>query len=208
MTAARDPIPAPGPATSACVRLLTSADPTRYVMPARIARHWPWVYVARGSERPPQGKDGSSVAVIGLAVFVVAAVFGIDLVDKNRYKIPSLHVFGENIGLGGSGRLYVLGVITGAALMLGLLLFLAGLRRKSSQATARRRQRKEATALEREVESLRAERAGWRERQFDGQGNQIGTQGNRIDRGDGTGSRESDASAEAPTQGAPARADT
>jgi hypothetical protein len=99
------------------------------------------------------------VVIIGLLFVAVSAIFGIDLVAKNRYKIPSLHVFGENIGLGGSARLYILGAITGAVLMLGLVLLLAGLRRKSSKATTRRRERKAATAREQEVESLQAENA-------------------------------------------------
>jgi hypothetical protein len=111
----------------------------------------------RPDNQAVQGKEGSSVVIIGFVLLAASAIFGIDLVAKNRYKIPSLHVFGENIGLGGSARLYILGAITGAALMLGLVLLLAGLRRKSSKATARRRERKAATAREREMESLQAE---------------------------------------------------
>ena len=97
------------------------------------------------------------MVIIGLLLVAVSAIFGIDLVAKNRYKIPSLHVFGENIGLGGSARLYILGAITGAALMLGLVLLLAGLRRKSSKATTRRRERKAAAERQKEVERLQAE---------------------------------------------------
>jgi Tfp pilus assembly protein PilO len=104
------------------------------------------------------------MVIIGLVLFVAAAVFGVDLTVKNRFATRGLHVFGESLGISGSAHIYVLGAITGAALILGLALLLAGLRHKGSRAVERHQERKVMTSRTSELEALRAENAELRSR--------------------------------------------
>jgi hypothetical protein len=104
------------------------------------------------------------VIIIGLALFVVAGVFGIDLAAKNRFPTRNLHVFGENLGISGSAHLYVLGAVTGAALVVGLALLFAGLQHKGSRATQHHREHKLIGSHEDELERLRSENADLRSR--------------------------------------------
>jgi hypothetical protein len=104
------------------------------------------------------------MVIIGLALFVVAGVFGVDLAAKNRFATRNIHVFGENLGVSGSAHLYVLGAITGAVLIVGFALLLAGLRRKGSKATQHHRERQLITHHETELEQLRRENADLRGR--------------------------------------------
>jgi hypothetical protein len=102
--------------------------------------------------------------IIGFALFVVAGVFGVDLAAKNRFPTRNLHVFGENLGISGSAHLYVLGAVTGAAVVIGLALLFAGLQRKGSRSTQRHREHKLIGSHEGELERLRAENADLRSR--------------------------------------------
>jgi hypothetical protein len=105
------------------------------------------------------------MVIIGLVLFVAAAIFGVDLADKNRFVLPrQIEVFGQNLGVNGSGRLFVIGAIVGAALLLGLVMILAGLRRKGAKASARRQERKGVHAQRGELQRLRIENAEMRTR--------------------------------------------
>jgi hypothetical protein len=90
--------------------------------------------------------------IIGLVLLIAAAGFGLDLVWKNQYSVRSPELFGQTLGIHNAAVFFVLGAITGAALLVGLALLLAGLRRKGSKARQRRQDRKEArnASLERD----------------------------------------------------------
>jgi hypothetical protein len=93
--------------------------------------------------------------IIGLVLFLAAAIFGVDVADKNRFRTRDIQAFGDSLGVSGAAHLYVIGAITGAALVLGLALVLAGLGRKGSKARSRRRERKDLAHQDTEVERLR-----------------------------------------------------
>jgi hypothetical protein len=95
------------------------------------------------------------MVIIGLVLFLAAAIFGIDVADKNRFGTRDIQAFGDSLGLSGGAHLYILGAITGAALVLGFVLILAGLGRKGSKARSRRRERKALVHQDSEVEGLR-----------------------------------------------------
>jgi hypothetical protein len=85
--------------------------------------------------------------VIGLLLLIVAAAFGIDLVWKNSFHIPNPTIFGEKLGIHSAASLFVLGVVTGAAVLLGVALLLWGLQRKGVNALSRRHERVETRHL-------------------------------------------------------------
>jgi hypothetical protein len=90
--------------------------------------------------------------IIGLVLLIAAAGFGLDLVWKNQYSVRSPELFGQTLGIHNAAVFFVIGVITGAVLLVGLALLLAGLRRKGSKARQRRQDRREArnASLERD----------------------------------------------------------
>jgi hypothetical protein len=90
--------------------------------------------------------------IIGLVLLIAAAGFGLDLVWKNQYSVRSPELFGQTLGIHNAAVFFVLGAITGAALLVGLALLMAGLRRKGSKARQRRQDRREArnASLERD----------------------------------------------------------
>jgi hypothetical protein len=93
--------------------------------------------------------------LVGVVLFLAAAIFGLDIVDKNRFRIRAIRAFGDNLGVSGAAHLYIVGAITGAALVVALLLILSGLRRKGTKARIRRRERKAAAKQEGELARLR-----------------------------------------------------
>ena len=99
------------------------------------------------------------MVVIGLVLFFAAAVFGLDVADKNRFRTRDIQAFGDSLGVSGAAHLYVIGAITGAALVLGLGLILAGLGRKGAKARARHHERKTTEARESELSELRRQNA-------------------------------------------------
>jgi hypothetical protein len=90
--------------------------------------------------------------IIGLVLLIAAAGFGLDLVWKNQYSVRSPELFGQTLGIHNAAVFFVIGAITGAALLVGIALLLAGLRRKGSKARQRRQDRREAknASLERD----------------------------------------------------------
>jgi hypothetical protein len=90
--------------------------------------------------------------IIGLVLLIAAAGFGLDLVWKNQYSVRSPELFGQTLGIHNAAVFFVIGAITGAVLLVGLALLMAGLRRKGSKARQRRQDRREArnASLERD----------------------------------------------------------
>lgn len=101
--------------------------------------------------------------IIGVVLVIVAAVFGLDLLWKNSYSITSPTVFGQSLGIHNAGVLFLVGVITGAVLILGIALILAGLRRKGSKAVEHRRERKRANKTADARDGLAADNAALRQ---------------------------------------------
>jgi len=91
--------------------------------------------------------------VIGLLLLIVAVAFGIDVVWKNDVHITNPTVFGERLGIHSTASLFVVGAITGAAVLLGVALLLWGVRRKGAHAISRRHQRTETRHLREERET-------------------------------------------------------
>lgn len=105
--------------------------------------------------------------IIGVILVIVAAVFGLDLLWKNSYSITSPTVFGQSLGIHNAGVLFLVGVITGAVLILGIALILAGLRRKGSKAVEHRRERKRANKTADARDDLAADNAALRQERDD-----------------------------------------
>jgi len=102
--------------------------------------------------------------IIGLVLLIGAAVVGLDLIWKNHYTMRSPALFGQTMGIHSAGTFFLLGAITGAVLLLGLALILAGLRRKGSQAKQHRAERKEAKNASRERDKAQKENEQLRRR--------------------------------------------
>ncbi len=88
--------------------------------------------------------------VIGLLLLIIAVAFGTDLVWKNTVHIANPSVFGERLGIHSAASLFVVGAVTGAAVLLGVALLLWGLRRKGTSAFSRRHERVETRHLREE----------------------------------------------------------
>jgi hypothetical protein len=91
--------------------------------------------------------------IIGLLLLIIAVVFGIDFVWKNNVHIANPTVFGERLGIHSAASLFVVGAITGAAILLGVALLCGGVRRKGAHAMSRRRERTETQHLREERET-------------------------------------------------------
>jgi hypothetical protein len=102
--------------------------------------------------------------IIGLVLLIAGAGFGLDLVWKNSYTIKSPHVFGQSIALHHASVLFVAGAITGAAILLGIALLMAGMRRKGTKAKQHRQDRKEAKNAARERDRAQKENDKLRQR--------------------------------------------
>ena len=102
--------------------------------------------------------------IIGLVLLIVAAVFGLDLMWKNTFDIQNPVVFGQTLGIHSASVFFLVGAITGAVVIVGIVLVLLGLRRKGRLAVRHHRERKDAsqtqaarTALESDNAALRHE---------------------------------------------------
>ena len=95
--------------------------------------------------------------IIGLVLLAAAAVFGLDLIWKNHYTMRSPALFGQTLGIHNAAEFFIIGAITGAVLLLGISLMLAGARRKGSQAKKHRAERKEARQAGRERDKAQQE---------------------------------------------------
>lgn len=102
--------------------------------------------------------------LIGLLLLIAAGVAGLDLVWKNHYAIRSPALFGQTLGIHSAAVFFIAGAIVGAALILGIVLILAGLRRKGTKARQHRRDRKEAKNAGRDRDQAQQENEKLRER--------------------------------------------
>jgi hypothetical protein len=96
--------------------------------------------------------------ILGLLLLVVAAIFGLDLIWKNHFTIRSPALFGQTLGIHNAAEFFILGAITGAVLLLGIAMVLAGMRRKGTKAKQHRAQRKEASNARHDRDQAQAER--------------------------------------------------
>jgi hypothetical protein len=96
--------------------------------------------------------------ILGLLLLVVAAIFGLDLIWKNHFTIRSPALFGQTLGIHNAAEFFILGAITGAVLLLGIAMMLAGMRRKGTKAKQHRAQRKEASNARHDRDQAQAER--------------------------------------------------
>jgi hypothetical protein len=102
--------------------------------------------------------------IIGLVLLVAGAGFGLDMVWKNSYTIKSPHVFGQTLSIHHASTFFVAGAITGAAILLGIALLMAGMRRKGTKAKQHRQDRKEARNASRERDKVQEENENLRQR--------------------------------------------
>lgn len=101
--------------------------------------------------------------ILGLLLLVVAVIFGLDLIWKNHFTIRSPALFGQTLGIHNAAEFFILGAITGAVLLLGIAMALAGMRRKGTKAKQHRAQRKEASNARHDRDRAQAERDRVRE---------------------------------------------
>ena len=67
-------------------------------------------------------------------------------------------MFGQTLGIHNAAEFFILGVITGAVLLVGIAMMLAGMRRKGTKAKQHRAQRKEASNARHDRDQAQAER--------------------------------------------------
>ncbi len=96
--------------------------------------------------------------ILGLLLLVVAVIFGLDLIWKNHFTIHSPALFGQTLGIHNAAELFILGAVTGAVLILGIVMLLAGMRRKGIKARQHRAQRKEARSARHTRDQVQQER--------------------------------------------------
>jgi steroid 5-alpha reductase family enzyme len=97
--------------------------------------------------------------ILGLLLLVIAGAFGIDLIVKNDVHIANPTVFGERLGIHSAASLFVVGAITGAAVLLGVAVLIWGIRRKGVHVVSRRHERAETRRVREERDQLRAQTA-------------------------------------------------
>jgi hypothetical protein len=95
--------------------------------------------------------------IVGLVLLAASAIFGLDLIWKNHYIVRSPALFGQTLGIHNAAELFIIGVIAGAALLLGISMLLAGLHRKGSKARQHRGERKEARSAGRDRDRDKAQ---------------------------------------------------
>ena len=78
--------------------------------------------------------------IVGVRSIVAGAAFGIDVAVKNRFPVSDLEVFGSTLGFHHAEEIFLLGAVTGAAILLGLALLTARTVRRRSRNGADRRQ--------------------------------------------------------------------
>lgn len=100
--------------------------------------------------------------IIGLLLLIVAAVFGLDLMWKNTFDIQNPVVFGQSLGIHSASVFFLVGAITGAVLILGIVLVLLGVRRKGHLAVRHRRERKRASSTQAARTELESDNAALR----------------------------------------------
>ncbi len=104
--------------------------------------------------------------LIGLVLLIVAAVFGLDLLWKNTFPVNGTLVFGQSLGIHTARGFFLIGVITGAVLLLGISLILSGIHRKGRKVIQRRKDKKETGKTHEDRDQLVADNAELR-RQLD-----------------------------------------
>lgn len=100
--------------------------------------------------------------IVGMVLVAAGAVFGIDVVIKNRFTVSDIEVFGSTLGLHHAEQIFLLGALTGAVILLGLVLLIAGVVRSRTKNAARRHQPPEVVENDRgsdPVENHTARRA-------------------------------------------------
>jgi hypothetical protein len=95
--------------------------------------------------------------VIGFLLAAAAAVFGLDLLWKNRFKVTDPTVFSNSLGISSVRWLFLVGVIVGAAIVFGVALLLAGLGRKRTKSVAARKTKRESLHAEKQRDTLQAD---------------------------------------------------
>ena len=63
--------------------------------------------------------------IVGMVLYA-GAVFGIDVVIENRFTVSDIEVFGSTLGLHHAEQIFLLGALTGAVILLGLVLLIRG----------------------------------------------------------------------------------
>ena len=82
--------------------------------------------------------------IIGLLLLIAAVIFGIDLIFTNHHHFTNPVVFGHSLGLTNDAAVFIVGAITGAAVLLGIALIMSGMRHKAAKAIDHRHERKDA----------------------------------------------------------------
>ena len=100
---------------------------------------------------------GGIMIIVGLVLIVAGAVFGIDVAAKNRFGVHDVEAFGSSLGLHRADQIFLLGVVTGAVILLGLALVVSGIRRSRSRRVAYRHQRRDVAETNQRAADLETE---------------------------------------------------
>lgn len=95
--------------------------------------------------------------VIGLLLLIAALVFGVELIFANHsVHIASPDIFGQSLGIHSAAAVFTAGAMTGAAVLLGLMLVASGIRRQGAKAVKHRRAAKAAARARDQRDELAA----------------------------------------------------
>jgi hypothetical protein len=97
------------------------------------------------------------MTAIGLAIMIVAGIVTVDVVLENTRNTEA-SVVGQTVANVDLGGFFTAGVLVGVALMLGLMLLLAGLRRSRRQRLERKELARSYEGTAAQAESLQEER--------------------------------------------------
>ena len=101
---------------------------------------------------------------LGLILVLAGAAVGLDIVFRHSHRIENVPPFGLNMGIHSVTSVFFLGLLTGAAILLGVALLLAGTRRQGSRVLSRHREHRELHSTQQTAESLQTENQKLRQR--------------------------------------------
>jgi hypothetical protein len=92
--------------------------------------------------------------IIGSLLLVATVIFGAEFVFANHHHFTNPTVFGQSLGLSNDASVFIVGVITGTSVLVGLALVGAGMRHKATKAVTHHRERKDAKGTRSERDQL------------------------------------------------------
>ena len=103
------------------------------------------------------------MVILGLVLIAAAVVFGVEMVTQNKFRIPDPKIFGHTLGITSGRAFFVIGVLVGGAIAIGIGLLALGITHRRAVAVSRRRDRELVRSTTEERDSLRSQNEGLRQ---------------------------------------------